>query len=111
MLRITNISQIKKQLRGIMDGMDTLMLSNGKDIVQEVKNDLNPAGSRLSPSSDDENNRPALFEAIYLAELQNRQDLAELAKNDMTQNELSKTEDEVVDRYIRDFINNAFRGV
>lgn len=111
MLRITNISKVQKQLRGVMDGMDVLMLSNGKDIVKEVKNDLNPAGSRLSPSSDNENNRPAMFEAVYMAELQNRQDLAEAAKNDMTQKELSRTEEEIVDRYIRDFINNAFKGV
>lgn len=111
MLRITNLSEVKKQLRGVMDGMDTLMLSNGKDIVEEVKSDLNPSGSRLSPSSDGETSRPAIFEAVYSAELKNRPDLAESAERNMTNTELSRVEEEIVDRYLRDFINNAFRGV
>ena len=111
MLRVVNLSKVIKQLRGVVDGMDTLMLSNGKDIVREVKNNLNPAGSRMSPSSDGETSRPAIFEAIYAAELKNRPDLSERAKKDMIQEELSKEEEEIVDRYIRDFINSAFQGV
>ena len=111
MLKVSNLKDLNKRLNGLVDGFDKIMLSDGKNLVKEVREDLNTETSRISPASDGEVKRPAMFEAAYVAELKGDEVGKQRVEQDMTEEELTREEEELVDRYIRDFINNAFRNV
>ena len=110
-MKIENEKEVDDKLRIVVKGIFELASSGDKDIVKVVQKDVKPDGSRLSEPSSGGRPRDAMFEAAYMAEVNNDKDMKEQVKRDMTDEEQSQMEDEVVDRFLRDFLNAAFRGL
>lgn len=87
---------------------------DGQDIVKEVKKTTKKEGTPLSPDSGMGRPREALYEAVYEGHIKPtaaNQATAKKAKSEMTPMELTEEENAVVDRYIRDFINDLLKDV
>ena len=110
-MKIVNEKEVINKLQIVRKGIFELLSSDGKDIVKEVRNDIKPLGSRISRESRAGEPRDAMFEAAYNAELNANADMTDQVKKDMTDEELTKKDEEVVDRFVRDFIDGVFKGL
>jgi len=111
MIKIENEKEVANKLKIVQKGIFELLSSDGKDIVKEVRNDVRPLGTKISRESRTGEPRDAMFEAAYNAELTANTDMINQVDKDMTDEELTKKEEEVVDRFIRDFIDKVFKGL
>ena len=110
-MKVTNIKEVDTKLGAVISGINLLLESDGQDMVKTVRNDVKPEGQRISKNSELGQPREALFEAAYIATLNNDKDLKDQVDKEMTEKETNNAEDEIVDRFLRDFLNSAFGGV
>ena len=111
MFRIKNLEEVKRQFAGLTLMMEEVKSSDGQNIVKIVKNSIKPEGPPISEESDSKGNRPALFEAVYRGESSGEEKNAKDAQEIMTQDELLENEQEVIDRFARDFLKHIARGI
>lgn len=111
MIRIKNIKEVEEKLNGVVFMTGEIENSSGQDIVKKVKNSIKPEGTPISPESGVGQPRDALFEATYRGEMAGEKNNAKKAKSEMNKKELEKNDDEIVDRFIRDFFQEIMRGI
>jgi hypothetical protein len=111
MIRIKNINEVKQKFNGIIHATKEIENSVGKDIVEKVKNTIKPEGPKISKESEIGKPREALFEATYRGEMAGEKLNAEKAKSEMNKIELDKNEEEIINRFIRDFLADVLREI
>lgn len=111
MIRIKNFDKVKKQFLGLKKMIEETKSSNGKDITKTVKENIRPEGHPISKEADQGGVRPAIFEAVYRGESAGEETNAEEAKKNMTPKEEEISEDEILDRFARDFLKYISRDI
>jgi len=111
MFEIINLSQIRKALRGIENMAKKISSSDGVDIVKEVKKTMRDSVP-LSQEGGKGDVPQAIYEVIYQSEIKptnyNKEN-AFLAKKSIKNQE--KVEDEIVNRFIRDYLDDVLKGI
>lgn len=114
MFRIANIEKVNSSFTALAKAAGTIVEKNGQDIVEEVKKTPREEGQPLSPDTQQGQPRQALYEAVYQAEIMpspSNIKNADGARSEMRQDEKDGVEDAIVDRVIRDFIHDLFKGI
>ena len=108
------MSEVKDSLESLIEGLEEAKAKSGQDITEEVRKVARQEGQPESLESLPGQPREALYEAVYQAEIKpsnNNVSNSLSAQSEMTQKEQEGVEDAVVDRFIRDFVNDLLRGV
>jgi hypothetical protein len=114
MIEVPNIKKVEKSFKALNGAFKKIVALKGKDIVKEVKKTPKKEGTPLSPNNGMGQPREALYEAVYKGQIQPTAanlSNAKKAKSEMTPMELTSEEEAIVDRYIRDLMNNLFKDV
>jgi len=105
MIKISNIDQVKESLKGFLDGLNRLSFTS--DVTQEVQENVRDSHD---PSSD---RNEAFREAVYQSHLKHddvgmKDAIKNLPKGDRQRD---KVEDDLIDKYIMDYLNQIFSEV
>jgi len=111
MIKVDKIEKVENSLNILSQGLEKIVMSDGKDMKAVVRNNLQDEGTVISRDSYPGQPRGALFEAAYEGESKGKTRNAQQARSEMSNQELTMLEEEIVDRFIRDFFKDAFRGM
>jgi len=105
MIKIANIDQVKASLRGFLDGLNKLSFSS--NVTHEVQENVRESHD---PSSDKDE---AFREAAYQSHLRHddrgvKDAVKNLPKEDRQRD---KVEDDLINKYIMDYLNQIFSEV
>lgn len=106
MIKINNISQIQDSLRGFLDGLNRLAFSS--DVIKEVRENINNESPHIAT-----NKKEALKEAAYQGHKFRDQRSMEDALRRLPKPDQQKqvVEDDFIERYIIDYLNDIFSEV
>jgi len=112
MFKITNLRKVEKSLKALNNAVKEISDSRGKDIAQEVKKNISDNSVPISPEERGGDIPQAIYESVYQGEIKPTD--YNMANSDLARDiadDDEKVENEIVDRFIRDFFNNLFKDV
>ncbi|MBD3228228.1 MAG: hypothetical protein GF329_08560 [Candidatus Lokiarchaeota archaeon] len=112
MIKIENINEVTQAFEDLKNACAEVRSSDGKDMVKEVQGSITDFSEPISKLAVSGETPPAVYEAIYQSFLKptssNKQN-AGMARTYLGEEE--DEIDEVVDRFVRDFIDILLRDM
>ena len=100
--KLEGAKELRRALESVEDGLDSIPKEKSEDIVQDSQ--FKDGNNMIQENVLSETNREAKHEARYLSARKQKG----FDESQTTDDELAESADEIVTRFIRDYIKNEF---